>query len=130
MSMRKSMPIIPVKQLKHLIDGVDKLEKENKFSVQTVKTLIYEFSNEYSILSVEIKNDEKPLWLKALDSVVPPASSKLHVQPEEENVTTTFASKPKVKRVVEKSTPKKKQASPRRNIDDVFSGIDDEILGE
>ena len=120
--MRKSMPIIPVTKLQHLIDGVDKLEipKENKF---LVKTLIYEFSNEYSILSVEIKNEEKPLWLKALDVVVPPASSKLQVQPEEENVTSTFASLEKK----EKKTEKKKKRVP---VDDVFDGIDDEILGE
>jgi len=117
--MRKSMPIIPVIKLQHLIDGVDKLEipKENKF---LVKTLIYEFSNEYSILSVELKNEEKPFWAKVLDAVVPPASSKLHVQPEEENVTTTFAT-------VEKKEKKKKKRIP---VDDVFSGIDDEILGE
>ncbi len=125
MSMRKSMPIIPVKQLKHLLDGVDKLEEENNFSVQTVKTLIYEFSNEYSVLSVEIKNEEKPLWLKALDSVVPPASSKVQVQPEEEKVTTPKQKKRKVRK---KSTPKKK-SPPRQNIDDMFGDIDDDILG-
>lgn len=135
--MRKSMPIIPVTKLQHLIEGVDKLVEENNFSAQTVKILIYEFSNEFSILSVEIKNEEKPLWLKALDVVVPPASSKLQVQPEEENVTSTFAevkdsnrsTRKKVKTALP-TPPKPKKKKKRVPVDDVFDGIDDEILGE
>ena len=72
---------------------------------------------------MELKNEDKPFWAKALDAVVPPASSKLHVQPEEENVTSTFASVEKK----EKKTEKKKKRVP---VDDIFGGIDDEILGE
>ena len=125
--MRKSMPIIPVTKLQHLIEGVDKLVEENNFSSQTVKILIYEFSNEFSILSVELKNEDKPLWAKALDAVVPPASSKLHVQSEEENVTPTFASTETGEKKPKKAKAKKTKRVP---VDDIFLNLDDEILGE
>ena len=85
--------------------------------------MVHSFSDQHSTLATETKKASKNPILKMLDSLIPPASSKLQVQPEEENVTSTFATK-------QKYTEMKEKKKKRVPVDEIFDGVDDEILGE
>ena len=122
-------PKVDVTDLSYLLDAVDEsmtLDEQAKFEM---RTMIHNFSNQHSTLAIQQAKDNKNPILKILDRLIPPASERQGgtFNWEEENVTPTFASKPKAKKAVRKSTPKKKK--PRPPIDDVFGDIDDEILG-
>ena len=123
-------PKVDVTELTELLNMVDEsmtLDEQAKFEI---RTMIHTFSNNHSTLAIQQAKDKKNPILKILDRLIPPASERQGgtFNWEEENVTNTFASKPKAKKAGKKSTPKKKKP-PRQNIDDMFGDIDDEILG-
>ena len=117
-------PQVDVTDLSFLLQAVDESTTLDEKSKMEFRNMIHDFSNQHSVLATAVKKANKNPVLKILDSLIPPASSLPigTVQSEKENVTPTFASKPKAKKVVKKSKPKK-------NIDDMFVDIDDEILG-
>ena len=123
MDKENKMNYIDVTNLSYLLEAIDESDLDEP-SKEKIRYLVHDFSNQHSVLATAVKRANKNPVLKILDSLIPPASSLPigTVQSEEENVTPTFASKPKAKKVVKKSKPKK-------NIDDMFVDIDDEILG-
>ena len=104
---------INVTELKELLEKIDELEL-NESDALKVKTCIYEFSNDNSVLSLELKKKEKPLFLKVLDSVIPPASESAREYVE-----------PTQKKKKEKPKQKKKKGKPKQTLE----AWEDELLG-
>ena len=123
---REMNPKINVSDLNYLILAIDESDLDEP-SKQKMRHMVHSFSDQHSTLATETKKASKNPILKMLDRLIPPASERQGgtFEWEEKSVSK---STPKPKAVVKKSTPKKK-VQTRENIDEMFSDIDDQVLG-
>lgn len=130
---REMNPKINVTDLSYLISAIDESDLDEK-SKEKMRHMVHSFSDQHSTLATalatEIKKANKNPVLKMFDRLIPPASERQGgtFDWEEKSVSK---STPKPKAAVKKSKPKKSKPEKNidENIDEMFSGIDDQVLG-